>query len=75
MRDKQLCLFLTSTKLADYARQAASEGKNQRAMRALALAEAKHHAAGGDYVGKRLALADAKFLGRAERMGRTVPAE
>jgi hypothetical protein len=41
----------------------------------LALAEAKHHASLGDHIGKRLALADAKFHNQAERRGRTVPAE
>jgi len=75
MGDYQLCLFLMSTKLTDYARQSAAIGNNRRAMRALALAEAKHNASLGDRVGKRLALADAKFLRRAERRGRMVPAE
>ncbi len=72
---RHLCLSTLSAAIADTARRLAAEGNIHRAMRALALAEAAHHAAGGDHVGKRLALADAKFFGRAERRGRMVAAE
>ena len=72
---RSFCLSALSVALADNARRLAAEGNTTRSMRALALAEALHHAAGGDYTGKRLALADAKFFGRAERRGRMVPSE
>jgi hypothetical protein len=75
MTQRSFCLSVLSAAIADNARRLAAEGNIPRAMRALALSEALHHAAGGDHVGKRLALADAKFLGRAERRGRMAPAE
>ena len=75
MINRHFCLSALSVAIADSARRLAAEGNTTRAMRALALAEALHHAAGGDYTGRRLALADAKFFGRAERRGRMVPAE
>jgi len=75
MKTRALCLLALSTAIADNARRLAAEGNTARAMRALALSEALHHAAGGDHVGKRLALADAKFLRRAEQRNRMVPAE
>lgn len=75
MIERHFCLSALSVAIADNARRLAAEGNTARAMRALALAEALHHAAGGDKVGKRLALAEAKFLRRAEQRGRMVPAE
>lgn len=58
--------------LAEHARRLAVEGKTERAMRSLALAEAFQHAAGGDDVGKKLALKDAKSLRRAEKREKNV---
>jgi hypothetical protein len=73
MIERSICLSALSTAMADNARRLAVAGNISRAMRSLALAEALHHAAGGDDVGKRLALADAKFFRRAERRGRAIP--
>jgi hypothetical protein len=67
MTARLFCLSALSVAIADNARRLAVEGNIHRAMRALALAEALHHEAGGDKVGKRLALAEAKVLRRAER--------
>lgn len=75
MTERSFSLAALSVAIADNARRLAAQGNTARAMRALALAEALHHAAGGDKVGKRLALAEAKFLRRAEQRGRMVPAE
>lgn len=43
----------------------ARTGDSLRAQRAAAIAEALHHAAGGDLQGRKLALLDAKWLRRA----------
>jgi hypothetical protein len=56
-----------SIRAADAARCLATHGQHLPAMRALAVADAAHHAAGGDRQGKRLALADARFYRRAMR--------
>lgn len=61
-----------SIALSENARRLAEQGKLERAMRSLALADALHHAAGGDEVGKKLALQDAKSLRKAERREKSV---
>ena len=58
-------LSMISAALEIRARELASDGEQLKAMRALALADALHHAAGGDDIGKRIALSDAKHLKRA----------
>jgi hypothetical protein len=56
-----------SIRAADCARRLAAQNKHLAAMRALAVADAAHQAAGGDRQGKRLALQDARFYRRAMR--------
>jgi hypothetical protein len=63
-----------SIRAADCARRLATRGQHLPAMRALAVADAAHRAAGGDKQGKRLALADARFYRRAMRARVRVPA-
>lgn len=70
MKERHLCLATLSAVLADGARRLAAEKNFPRAMRALALAEVLHHAAENNRTDKRLALIEAKFLGRAERRSR-----
>lgn len=72
MIDRAFRFARYSMMLTHHARTLAAQGKTNRAMRALALAEALHHAAGGDEVGKKLALKDAKSLREAERREKNV---
>lgn len=65
MATRAFRLSALSAALEIRARELASDGQQLQAMRALALADALHHAAGGDKVGKRLAMSDAKHLKRA----------
>lgn len=51
--------------VAQRAREMAEAGDNLRAMRASAIAEALHFAAGGDHQGARLARIEARWLKRA----------
>lgn len=67
MNHKATRLIRLSVVLSENARRLAEQGKNHRAMRSLALAEALHHKAGGDEIGAKLALKDAKSLRKAER--------
>lgn len=53
--------------LADSARRAAGEGELTKAMRLLALADAMRKAARGDWLGRKLALKDARVLRRAQQ--------
>lgn len=70
MNHKAMRLIACSVALSDNARRLAEQGKTHRAMRSLALAEALHYRAGGDEIGARLALKDAKSLRKAERRER-----
>lgn len=70
MSSRNLCLRTLSNDLANNARRLAADKNFPRAMRSLALAEVLFHAAENNQVDKRLALIDAKFLGRAERRAR-----
>jgi len=63
-----------STRAANRARCLATQGQHLAAMRALAVADAAHQAAGGDLQGRKLALADARFYRRAMRARVMVPA-
>ena len=62
-----------SIRAADAARCLAMRGQHLAAMRALAVADAAHRAAGGDRQGRKLALADARFYRRAMRARVMVP--
>lgn len=72
MIERAFMLSRLSIALSENARRLAEQGKLERAMRSLALADALHHAAGGDEVGKKLALQDAKSLRKAERREKSV---
>ena len=70
MNQKTARLIRLSVALSEYARRLAEQGNTHRAMRSLALAEALHYRAGGDEIGAKLALKDAKSLRKAERRER-----
>ncbi|CAB4169658.1 hypothetical protein UFOVP1302_56 [uncultured Caudovirales phage] len=72
MNMRSISLLILSAKISDKAKSLAADGNTLRAMWALALSEALHHSADGNSVDKRLALVEAKFLGRAERISRRV---
>jgi hypothetical protein len=70
--ERVFMLARLSVALSENARRLAEQGELNRAMRSLALADALQHAAGGDKVGKKLALQDAKTHRKAERREKNV---
>lgn len=65
--DRTERLNAAAVALADSARRAAGEGELAKAMRLLALADAMRKAARGDWLGRKLALKDARALRRAQQ--------
>lgn len=65
--DRSERLNAAALALADSARRAAGEGELTKAMRLLALADAMRKAARGDWLGRKLALKDARVLRRAQQ--------
>ena len=65
--DRTQRLNAAAVALADSARRAAGEGELTKAMRLLALADAMRKAARGDWLGRKLALKDARVLRRAQQ--------
>lgn len=63
-------LAILAVTLRAHALHLAEDGKEMRAIRAMSLSEAAHHAAGGDWQGARIALSEAKAYRRAERRQR-----
>lgn len=72
MIERSFRLARYSVMLAHHARTLAEQGNTKRAMRALALSDAFHRAAGGDEIGKKLALKEAMSMRRAERREKDV---
>lgn len=65
--DRSERLNAAALALAESARRAAGEGELTKAMRLLALADAMRKAARGDWLGRKLALKDARVLRRAQQ--------
>lgn len=65
--DRSERLNAAAVALADSARRAAGAGELTKAMRLLALADAMRKAARGDWLGRKLALKDARVLRRAQQ--------
>ena len=55
-----------SARLLEHAQMLAKHSQHIRAMRAVAIADALHWAAGGDKAGAEMALQEARWLKRAE---------